>query len=74
MDGPTLLSSTLLSISNSLDLEPMGSGNFDSDGTADFLVRNIVNGNWHMFLLNGPAVTPYNRISIIYDLNWWYVE
>jgi hypothetical protein len=48
----------------------VGVGDFNIDGTADILWRNIVTGENYIYLMNGPAIVGEGYIRTVADQNW----
>ena len=55
-------------------IELAGIADFDGDDKADVLLHNNENGNWHLFLMDGPDITPYYRIALNTSLGLDLVE
>jgi hypothetical protein len=45
-------------------------GNFDGNGTADILWRNVVSGENYIYLMDGTAISEESYIRTVADLSW----
>ncbi|MFC1845223.1 choice-of-anchor Q domain-containing protein, partial [Thermodesulfobacteriota bacterium] len=71
MNGASNVPNYNIGLPLDLNLEVAGIADFDGDvnGTADLLLRNKVNGKWHLFLMNGASNVPNYAIPLPQDLN-----
>ncbi|MFC1844166.1 FG-GAP repeat domain-containing protein [Thermodesulfobacteriota bacterium] len=69
MNGATVTPHYKISLPTNLYLHVEGIADFNGNGTADVLLRNLLDDNsyWHLFLMNGAAVTPNYKISLPTD-------
>ena len=73
MDGTSKLSgSGTPSLERDLDRLVMGLGDFDGDGKTDVLTRHVLDGTWHLALMDGLTVraTGSGSASLSANLDW----
>jgi len=70
MDGMTVASNGSLPQISDLNWQIVGVRDFDGDGKADILWRNMSNGADYMWLMNGFSIASQGAVPMIGDTNW----
>ena len=70
MNGSTITAEHKLDLNNDPDWIAVGRNDYDGDGKADILTRNLATGEWHIALMNGDSIKSEGQPSMTANLDW----
>lgn len=68
LSGATITSKGSVEMTRDTDFQIVSSGDFDGDGKADLLLRNVVDGTWLIYLLDTKTITGTSLLELSTDL------
>ena len=74
MNGPQRKSDGWISAVTDQDWEIVGDGDYNGDGHADVLWRNMENGQNYMYLMDGFTIIGGGNVMSEADQNWQIVN
>lgn len=70
MNGSQVTSEHDLALNNDPDWVAIGRSDYDGDGMADILTRNISTGKWHIALMRGDSIKSEGEPTMTANLDW----
>ncbi len=68
LSGANITSKGSVGITRDTDFQIASSDDFDGDGKADLLLRNVVDGRWMIYLLDAKTITGTSLLDLSTDL------